>query len=286
MRLLKEVDPEGTALRRARRLRRRLYTSPGPNACWHIDGYDKLKPYGLPVHGCVDGFSRKILWLKVTRTNNNPLATAYFFMQTIREMECCPQMVQSDCGTENGIVAGIQSFLWQSEEAHRYGSSPSNQRIENWWSHMKKSFSSWVIDFFKCLVSEGTLIPGNHVHMECVWFVFSDFLQDELNEVMFHWNTHYIRRSRHDTVGGIPDVLFFMPNATGHTDSKKEISDIEINSITAQRDIEAEADPILNEHDEDLFQYFRYVVNEEHLSYPPKTWAEGKHVFSRIVELC
>ena len=22
---------------------------------WHVDGYDKLKPYGFPVHGCIDG---------------------------------------------------------------------------------------------------------------------------------------------------------------------------------------------------------------------------------------
>ena len=20
---------------------------------WHVDGYDKLKPYGFPVHGCI-----------------------------------------------------------------------------------------------------------------------------------------------------------------------------------------------------------------------------------------
>eukprot|EP00794_Sanderia_malayensis_P013642 gene13642-15069_t len=286
MRLLKDVDPEGTSLCQARRLHRRVYTSPGPNTCWHIDGYDKLKPYGLPIHGCIDGFSRKILWLRVTRTNNNPLVTAFFFIQKLRELKCCPQIVQTDCGTENGIIAGIQSFLWQDEGAHRYGFSPSNQRIENWWSHMKKSFSSWVIDFFKNLVLEGILIPGNHIHMECVWFVFSDFLQTELDNVKFHWNTHHIRKSRHDTVGGIPDVLFFMPNATGHTDSKKELSEPEINNVTTQRNIEAEALPILNEHDEELFQFFQYVVNEEQLCFPPKTWDEAKQVFSRIIELC
>ena len=24
---------------------------------WHSDGYDKLKPYGLPIHGCIDGYN-------------------------------------------------------------------------------------------------------------------------------------------------------------------------------------------------------------------------------------
>lgn len=44
---------------------RRCYYSEGPSYVWHLDGYDKLKPYGFPIHGCIDGFSRKILWLEV-----------------------------------------------------------------------------------------------------------------------------------------------------------------------------------------------------------------------------
>ena len=27
----------------------------GPNYLWHVDGYDKLTPYGLNIHGCIDG---------------------------------------------------------------------------------------------------------------------------------------------------------------------------------------------------------------------------------------
>ena len=59
-RLLKEMDPEGCESRRAKRLTKRNYISAGPNFCWHVDGYDKLKPYGFPIHGCMDGCSRKI----------------------------------------------------------------------------------------------------------------------------------------------------------------------------------------------------------------------------------
>ena len=38
--LLKELDPQGAEERRRRRLHRRSYRSPGPNECWHADGYD------------------------------------------------------------------------------------------------------------------------------------------------------------------------------------------------------------------------------------------------------
>ena len=55
MKLLRELDPNGSENRKAHYLRRRQYVSVGPNFCWHADGYDKLKPYDLPIHDRVDG---------------------------------------------------------------------------------------------------------------------------------------------------------------------------------------------------------------------------------------
>ena len=49
------LDPEGVNIRKQRRLKRRLYRNPGPNYAIHVDGYDKLKPYGFAIHGAVDG---------------------------------------------------------------------------------------------------------------------------------------------------------------------------------------------------------------------------------------
>ena len=53
-----------------------MYTFRGPNFMWHVDGYDKLKLFGFPIHGCIDGYSRKILWLNVSPTNNDPQVMA------------------------------------------------------------------------------------------------------------------------------------------------------------------------------------------------------------------
>ena len=55
MLLLSVIDPEGTKVKKSRRLQRRIYLNNGPNYLWHTDGYDKLKPYGITIHGCVDG---------------------------------------------------------------------------------------------------------------------------------------------------------------------------------------------------------------------------------------
>lgn len=286
MELLRHIDPEGTEIRRSRRLNRRVYRSRGPNHCWHVDGYDKLKPYGLPIHGCVDGFSRKILWLKVTRSNNNPVIPAYFFLNTVRGLGYCSQLLRSDCGTENGIMADCQCFLRDCQEAHAYGTSVANQRIENWWSHCKRGYTAWVIDFFKQLVVENIFVPGNYIHTECIWFVFSRLLQNELDEVSYEWNTHYIRRSRHDTVPGIPDELFHLPTLSNHENCKILISDEEVQNLLNERDIISEGERAINEQDDDLVEFFNYTIETENILYPPRNWREGRIMFETIIQRC
>jgi len=51
--LLKQMDPVGVLHRRQHRLQRRTYHSRGPNDTWHVDGYDKLRPYGILISGYV-----------------------------------------------------------------------------------------------------------------------------------------------------------------------------------------------------------------------------------------
>ena len=60
------------------------YHSDGPKETWYVDGCNKLKPQGFPIHGCIEGFSQKDTWLKVCRTNNNPKIPASFYIQTVQ----------------------------------------------------------------------------------------------------------------------------------------------------------------------------------------------------------
>ena len=112
-------------------------------------GYDKLKPYGFPIHGCICGYSWRILWLEVVKSNNDLRVPAKLYLDTVQSLKGCPRIVRSDCGTENVTLAAIQCSLrathqdeYAAEKAHRYGSSPANQRIEGWWSFLKRSNSS------------------------------------------------------------------------------------------------------------------------------------------------
>ena len=152
--IMKQVDPEGVALRKRRRLHRRTYVFPGPNFAWHVDGYDKLKPYGFSIHGCVDVFSRRVLWLQVQRSNKKPKIIARYFYDYLKATGGCPVRLLTDHGTENGLIAAMQCYLradgqdeFGGSKAHQYLSSPRNQRIECYWSSLRKLRSSWWIDF-------------------------------------------------------------------------------------------------------------------------------------------
>ena len=71
--------------------------------------------------------------------------------------------------------------------------------------------------------------PGNRLQMECLWFCFSDLIQQELDELVEMWNMHHIRRSRHDTVSGIPSELYFLPNRFLAEDNKLSVPKWKVN---------------------------------------------------------
>lgn len=67
------VDPINHANRWGQRIERRPYSVPHPNFLWHMDSNLKLRHWRMVIHGCIDGFSRCIIYLRVN--NNNRAAT-------------------------------------------------------------------------------------------------------------------------------------------------------------------------------------------------------------------
>lgn len=154
MHLMRELNASGVQSRSRRRFVRRAYHSRGPNEVWHVDGYDKLKPFGIAIRGCIDGFSRKIMWLRCGKSNNDPEIIAQNYIQCVSEFGVVPMHLRTDCGTENGLMAALHCSLrsvhsdeFAGARSHMYGTSLSNQRIESWWSSFRKQ------RFLSCLVN-------------------------------------------------------------------------------------------------------------------------------------
>ena len=171
------IDPEGVALRRANCLIRRNYVSAGPNDLWHIDGYDKIKPYGIAIHGCIDGYSRYIIWLHAHSSNNDPKLIGGYYVNAVTNLQGCPKRIRSDFGTENVLVEDIhRSFRHNAERRFLYGASTLNQRIEAWWAMLRKECLHFWIQLFRQLKEDGEF-SGNWLDKNLIRYCFMELIQ-------------------------------------------------------------------------------------------------------------
>ena len=219
MEIVRELDPEGVTARRKKRLRRRIYSVPGPDFLWHIDGYDKLKPYGFSVHGCIDGFSRRIIWLETGPSNKDPEIIAAYYISAVKNVNGVPSKIRSDDGSENSLIEPIQIALRSGHTdefaglaSFAIGTSPSNQRIESLWSQFAKDRPMWWRHFFSELSSLGCFNSSSYVIKECLRFCFMHLLRSELNEFMERWNRHLIAKTKGASLPtGRPNSMYYLP---------------------------------------------------------------------------
>lgn len=184
--LMKILDPDGILKRKRRRLHRRQYVSNGPDNVWHIDSYDKLKPYGIAINGCIDGFSRNIIWMEANSTNSDPKVIADYYIKAVQRRRGCPQRVRADMGTENVYIEQMQKFLRRNhddaqsgENSFLYGKSTHNQRIEWFWGILRKEVGQFwmnlLADMASCIGE--TIFCGTFLDKNLVQFCFMDIIQ-------------------------------------------------------------------------------------------------------------
>ncbi|XP_074656641.1 uncharacterized protein LOC141909875 [Tubulanus polymorphus] len=241
-RVLRELDEEGVADRSNGVLRRRRYSNKGPNYLIHVDGYDKLKPYGFCIHGAMDGFSRRILWLKVASTNNDPSVIGYYFTDYIKQIAGVPRCIRIDAGTENVLLCEIQrSFRADDNDdmagdmSVLIGKSTSNQRIERFWRTLRNSVGQFWMNMFKDMSDTGIFSNADAVHVETIRFCFHQLIEQDLEDFRNEWNSHRIRRQRNcDVPCSKPDLLYFAPELFGTTDHKIEINYEDVIDVQAE----------------------------------------------------
>lgn len=218
--LLRAHNPAAVQIRRELHLHPRAYASRGPNHVWHIDQYDKLKPY-FPIHACIDGYSRKVLWMRVVPSNNNPVNVVELYLDQVERAGGCPLVTRTDRGNENELVAAMQRFFrsFQVDDdrayrSHRWGSSPSNQRIEANWSRFRRGGGGEWIDALDRLRQRGYLDDSDPRIRHIFQIICLPILKKWIDEWVTVWNRHRIRRSRsHNMVPGKPIQLYVAPIA-------------------------------------------------------------------------
>jgi hypothetical protein len=160
------INPEAVERRRRDLQRHRgEYIVPGPNFIWSVDGYMKLKPYGVEVYACIDAYSRYVVWVYVGISACTAVSCLRQFLETLETIEQQPRFVRSDRGVETVMLADahyqLQTFAepeLQFQDCYLYGTSTANQRIEAWWQQLSKGL---LFQWRVCLRTQYKIIVVN-----------------------------------------------------------------------------------------------------------------------------
>lgn len=195
----------------------------------HVDQYDKLAPYGLFIHGAIDGFSRKIMWMHLGNTNRDGATVLHFYLKCGLSTGGIPKFIRVDGGTENRLMLRVHAILRETEDnglpnPYFIGRSVHNQRIERWWLFLRTHFTQFWMEVFTEMVNLQIYDSSKEIDYQLLQFCFTPVLRNNLKDVVDYWNGHKVRKVSHSQCpAGVPDILYTVPEIYGKSDYKQPV---------------------------------------------------------------
>lgn len=173
--------------------------------------------WGFATHGCVDGFSRVIVFLRCC-TANTAEQVATSFIAACNKYGL-PHRVRSDHGLENFNVGILMNILrGQNRGSIITGKSVHNQRIERLWRDVFKEVVSTFYSEFYAMEDAGILVADDPLHRCALQLSYLPSINARLGTFQNAWNNHSVRTEGHCT----PEQLWLSGTLehanTSHTD--------------------------------------------------------------------
>ena len=225
-----DIDPQALYERNLKKKTKKVkqpFVSDGSNWVFSLDGHDKMmgfqnSTFPLAIYGCIDTFSRKIIFLHVWKGNSDPVVVGSFYVHHLLQSEMMPNYLRLDKGTETGIMATVHTYLHSKQgdlnkptDSVMFGPSTSN-KIERWWRDLHERMEKDIKASLIFLLQSGDYDPQSLRDRKIMSYLFIPVLQRECNIFAKLWNAHRIRHQ----VGiglpsGVPSHMYAFPEKYG-----------------------------------------------------------------------
>ena len=191
------MDPKNNVLRWGALVSRRTYQVPWPNSLWHLDGHHSLIRWKLVIHGCIDGFSRRIMYLSCSSNNLSETVLELFLNAINSDGDLWPSRIRVDQGVENVLVCdAMVKARGEGRGSFIAGPSTHNQRIERLWRDVFRCVCHLYYYTFYAMESTGILQVNEPVHLFALHLVFIPRINKALNEFLEAFNHHRVRTEK------------------------------------------------------------------------------------------
>ena len=102
--------------------------------------------------------------------------------------------------------------------------------------------------------------------MEFIWSAYAQFIQTQLDEVQQDWNYHAIRQSKSCQVYGIQNQLYYLPESKAYISQVYCVTESVDTNALAQRNYEDELGKVMSRTNQELEEYFHYIISSQQLS--------------------